>query len=168
MADSTLLIVLTVFVALCALSQLGQFVTLFGLYRKVKSIHEEARPLLGKAEATLESAKLTIDDTRKQVNEISTRTNQILDSAQAQLTKIDSVVTDASQRALVQLERVDLVVGDTVERVQGLVNTTQEGLMKPIREVSALVAGVKGGFGFLFKSRKPSVAAATQDEEMFI
>jgi hypothetical protein len=78
------------------------------------------------------------------------------------------VVTEASDRALVQLERVDLMVGETVEKVQGLVATTQEGLMKPLREVSAVMAALRGAFGFLFKSRKPSGAPAPQDEEMFI
>lgn len=168
MADSTLLVIMTVFVALCALSQLGQVFALLGLYRKVKTIHEEARPLMAKAEATLESARLTLDEGRKQMLEVSQRTNKILDSAQGQLEKIDSVVTEASERARVQLERVELVVGDTVEKVQGLVTTTQEGLMKPLREVSAVVAAVRSAFGFLFKSRTPSGAPAPQDEEMFI
>ena len=82
--------------------------------------------------------------------------------------KIDSVVTDASERATAQMDRVEMLVGDTVDKVQGMVHTTQEGLLKPLREVSALVTGVKSGFGFLFKSRRPSVVHATQDEEMFI
>jgi hypothetical protein len=168
MADSNLLIVLTVFVALCALSQAGQFLILLGLYRKVRSLHEEAKPLLGKAEATLESAKLTIDDTRKQLNEISTRANAILDSAQVQLARIDGVVSGASERAKIHLDRIDLVLGDTLDRVQTLVATTQQGLLKPVREVTALLAGIRSAFGFLFRNRRPSVAQATQDEEMFI
>ena len=168
MADSTLLTVLIVFVALCALSQLGQFVALFGMYRKVREIHEEFRPLLGKAGVTLESAKQMLEDGRKQILEITKKTNQILDSTQLQLTKIDSVVTDASERATAQMDRVEMLVGDTVDKVQGMVHTTQEGLLKPLREVSALVTGVKSGFGFLFKSQRPTVVHATQDEEMFI
>lgn len=168
MVDPTLLIALIVFVALSALSQLGQLFALMGLLKKVRSIQEESRPLLSKAEETLDSAKLTLEDSRKHLLDISKKTNQILDTAQLQLTKIDSVVTDASDRAKVQLERVELVVGDTVDKVQGLVNTTQEGLMKPLREINALTSGVRGAFGFLFKTRKPSVVNATQDEEMFI
>jgi hypothetical protein len=168
MADSTLLVIMTVFVALCAVSQLGQMLALFGLLRKVKSLQEEARPLISKAEATLDTARATLEDGRKQMLEISQRTNKILDSAQGQIEKIDAVVTEASERAMVQLERVDLVVGETVEKVQNLVATTQEGLMRPLREVSAVVAGLRGAFGFLFKSRTPSGAPAPQDEEMFI
>ena len=168
MNDSTLLTVLIVFVALCALSQLGQFLALFGLYRKVTAIQEEWRPLIGKSEVILSSAKDTLDDGRKQMLQITKKTNEILDSAQSQLTKIDLVVTDASARAKAQMDRVETIFGDTVDRVQGVINATQEGVMKPVREVNALVTGIKSGFGFLLKSRRPSVVHATQDEEMFI
>ena len=166
MANSTLLIIMTVFVALCALSQLGQLLALFGLLQKIKSLQAEARPLISKAEETLETARVTLEEGRQQMKEVTQRTNKILDSAQGQLEKIDAVVTEASDRALVQLERVDLVVGETVEKVQNLVATTQEGLMKPLREVSAVVAGVRGAFGFLFKSRTPSGAPAWRIEKM--
>ncbi len=175
MVDSNLLTVLIVFVGLCALSQVGQFLAMFGLYRKVREIQTQAVPLLGKAEAaleaaksTLESAKGTIEDSRKQVAELSRKTNQILDSTNAQMTKIDQVITDASGRALSQLEKVDLVLGDTVDRVQGLVTSTHDGIMSPLRELNALAAGLKGGFGFLFGTKRPAVNRVTQDEEMFI
>jgi ABC-type transporter Mla subunit MlaD len=168
MTDSTLLTVLIVFVAICALSLLGQFLALFGLYKKVKEIHQQTSPLIGKAEATLESAKLTLEDSRKQINELTQKTAKILDSTQAQLAKIDGVVSDASLRAMSQLEKVELVVGDTVDRVQGLIATTHDGLVRPLKELNALAAGVKSGFGFLFGGKKSSVANVTHDEEMFI
>jgi hypothetical protein len=168
MTDSTLLITLIVFVALAALSQLGQMIALMGLYRKVKTMQEDARPLLSKAEETLDAAKKTIEEGRKEMLEISAKTNRILDSAESQVMKIDALVSDASERARVQLEHVELVVSETVSKVQGMVHSTQEGLLKPVREAKALLSGVKSAFGFLFKSPRPSVVNATQDEEMFI
>lgn len=175
MADSNLLVVLTVFVALCALSQLGQFLAMFGLYKKVKQMQDQALPLLSKGEAllskieqTLESAKLTIDDSRKQMGEFSGKANGILDLTKVQLDKVDVLVTDASERARRQMDRVELVVNNTVERVQSLVSSTHDGILKPVNEINAVVSGVRGGLGFLFKSRRPNVEHATQDEEMFI
>jgi methyl-accepting chemotaxis protein len=168
MAESTLLIVLVVFVALCALSQLGQALALLGLYKKVKEVNEKAGPLFAKAEQTLDSAKLTLEDSRKQIAELSLKTNQILETTQTQLARIDTVVSDASQRALGQLEKVDLVVGDTVDRVHGLIASTHKGLVAPLKELNALAAGLRSGFSFLFGSKKQSVADVTQDEEMFI
>jgi ABC-type transporter Mla subunit MlaD len=169
MADSnTLITVLIVFVALCALSQLGQFLAVMGLYRKVKEIHAQAGPLFSKAEATLDSARITFEDSRKQLRDLSVKTNDILDATKVQLVKIDGVVTEASDRARVQMERVEFVLGDTADRVQNVVATLQDGVLRPVKEVNALVAGLRGGFGALFKRERPNVAHATQDEEMFI
>lgn len=169
MAESTLLSVLVVFVGLCAISMVGQALALIGLYRKVKDMQAQTAPLLGKAESTLDSAKVAIEDGRRQMAEISQKASQILDSTQSQLEKIDGVVSEASLRAISQLEKVELVVGDTVDRVQGLIHTTHDGLVKPLKELNALAAGVRSGFGFLFgSSKKQSVVNVTQDEEMFI
>ncbi|WP_031495154.1 hypothetical protein [Bryobacter aggregatus] len=175
MADSQLLIVLTIFVALCALSQLGQFLAILGLYKKVKEMQMQASPFIRKAEAvmektesTLESAKLTLEEGRRHLGEITTKTNLILDSTKDQLHRIDQAVTATGERAKVQLEKVEMLVGDTVDRVQSVVTATHEGVLKPVREINALAAGVRGSLGFLFKRRHPSSLPATQDEEMFI
>ncbi|MDX2268787.1 MAG: hypothetical protein NW208_11820 [Bryobacter sp.] len=168
MTDNTLLTVLIVFVALCALSQLGQFLALMGVYRKLRDFQEKSAPLLAKAEGTLDAAKLTLEDSRRQMNEITAKTSAILDATQVQITKIDGVVTEASARAMSQMERLDLALGDTVERVHGLVAATHDGLLKPLKEVNGLVAGLRTGLGYFFGRKKSSVLDATQDEEMFI
>lgn len=168
MADSTLITVLVVFVALCALSQLGIFLAAVLSYRQLKILQERSIPLIAKAEDTLESAKFVLDDSRKQIGEISRRTNEILDTTQGQLTKLDGFMTDAEDRARVQMERVEFLIGDTVERIQSVVSTTQDGLLRPLKEVNALVSGIRGGLGFLFRKPRPSVADVKQDEEMFI
>lgn len=170
MADSnTLITILIVFVALCALSQLGQFLAMMGLYRKVKEIQLQAGPLLSKAESTLESAQKTFDQSRKQLHELSAKTNDILDATKVQLVKLDGVVSEASDRARIQMDKMEFVLGDTADRVQTVVATLQDGVLRPVKEVNALVAGLRGGFGALFNKReRPNVAHATQDEEMFI
>jgi hypothetical protein len=40
--------------------------------------------------------------------------------------------------------------------------------MKPVREVSGLLAGVRAAFQTFLSGRRPAVDRATQDEEMFI
>jgi hypothetical protein len=109
-----------------------------------------------------------LEDSRKQIAEISRKTNEILDTTKTQLVRIDEVVSEAADRARIQMDKAEMVVGDTVDKVQSIVNTTHNGLIRPLREVNALVAGVKGGVGFLFGRRKGPVAGVTQDEEMFI
>jgi hypothetical protein len=78
------------------------------------------------------------------------------------------VVTDASSRAKVQLEKMEMVVDDTVSRVHQTVTVVNSGVIRPIRELQGVAAGVRTAVQYLLQGGRPSVAQATQDDEMFI
>jgi hypothetical protein len=169
MENQTLLYVMTGFVILAGLSMLCQALAMVGLYRKVREIQERATPLIPRAEQLLENARTTLEQSRAQMQEISTKTNSILDSTRVQLVRVEEVVADASQKARVQLEKAQIVMDDTMSRVHETVAMVHGGVVKPLREINGLVSGVRAGFSALVKSPKgPSVATVTQDEEMFI
>ncbi len=138
------------FVAMGAMSMIVQAIASVGLYRKVRSLHASVIPLIPQAEATLLSAR------------------EVLTSAKAQLVEVESLVSDASLRARRQLEKTELVVEDTVARVHETVSALQGTVMRPIREVNGLAAGVKAGVRTLIKRNRTNIDRVTQDEEMFI
>lgn len=157
------------FVGLAALSMLSQAIAMFGIYRRVKSIQDQVGPLVPQAEAVLANAKDTLDVTRKQVQEVSTRTTQILDSTKAQMVRFDEAMTDVAARAKVQMDKAELVIDDTMNRVHETVTLVHTGVVKPIKEINGLVSGVRAGMSALLGgNRRTSVVTATQDEEMFI
>ena len=170
MENQTLLWVMAGFVIIAALSMLFQMVAMIGLYRQVKTMQEKVIPLIPRAESLLEHARATIETSHAEIKQISAKTHQILDSAKEQLARVEEVVTDASARAKVQLEKAEFVLDDTMNRVHETVAVLHGGVMKPLREINGLVTGVRAGFGTLFSgnSKRPSIAQATQDEEMFI
>lgn len=169
MDNQTLLWVMTVFVAIAALSMLFQMLAILGLYRKVKSMQEKVLPLIPRAESLLEQTRVAVESSRAEIKQISGKTNEILDSTKLQLARVEEVVTDASSRAKAQLEKAELVLDDTMTRVHETVAVVHGGVMKPLREINGLVTGVRAGLGTLFSgNRRPSIATATQDEEMFI
>jgi F0F1-type ATP synthase membrane subunit b/b' len=169
MENQTLLWVMAGFVAIAALSMLFQMVAIFGLYRQVKTMQEKVLPLIPRAEGLLEQAQATLVTSHAEIRQISAKTHQILDSTKDQLARVEEVVTDASARAKVQLEKAELVLDDTMTRVHETVAVLHGGVMKPLREINGLVTGVRAGFGTLFNTgKRPSIATATQDEEMFI
>lgn len=170
MENQTLLWVMAGFVIIAALSMLFQMVAMIGLYRQVKTMQEKVMPLIPRAESLLEHARATIETSHAEIKQISAKTHQILDSAKEQLARVEEVVTDASARAKVQLEKAEMVLDDTMNRVHETVAVLHGGVMKPLREINGLVTGVRAGFGTLFSgnSKRPSIAQATQDEEMFI
>ncbi|MCX6594090.1 MAG: hypothetical protein NTZ56_21465 [Acidobacteria bacterium] len=156
------------FVGLAALSMVVQAIATMKIKTMVGQLQRDLAPLLPQAEATIESARLAINDSRNQINEISVRSIAVLESAQLQLSRVEEVVLDAAARAKHQLERTEMVVEDTVTRVHETVAAVQGTILKPIREVNGLAAGIRAGVLHLMKGNRPNVAHATQDEEMFI
>jgi ABC-type transporter Mla subunit MlaD len=170
-----LIVVMTVFVGLSAIALCIQAGLLFGIYKATKTIQEQTASVLPQVRSVLTKAEATIDESRKHVveitakaNEIASKTNELLDLGKAQMVKLDVVVTDASQRAKVQLERAEMVVDDTMTRVHQSVTAVHSGIIKPIREIQAVAAGVSAAVQHFLRGGRPSVAQATHDDEMFI
>jgi len=119
-------------------------------------------------ESLVDTTKITVEQSRKQIVEITTVANEILTSTKEQLGMVQEVVTDATARAKVQLERVELVLDDTLGRAHETVATVHDGIMRPLREINGIAAGVKTALAYLARGNRPSVDQVTSDEEMFI
>jgi len=175
MNQDLLLYTMTGFVILSAVALCIQAALLFGIYKSGKALQEQtadlvprAKSFLGQAEAALEQNRRTVAEVAYKVNEIADKANHMMDIGKSQLVKLDAVITDASGRALVQLERAEMVVDDTVTRVHDSVAAVHNGIMKPIREVQGVATGVRTAISVFMRGGRPSVAQATQDDEMFI
>ena len=168
MNQETLLAVLTVFVAISGLALLIQAALLYGIYRTTKVIQAEALTILPQAKSILAKAETTLEDSRKRVAEITTRANEMMDLGKTQLVKLDEVINDASSRAKIQLERAELIIDDTMSRVHHSVTTVHNGIVRPIREIQGITTGVRTALQHFLRGQRPSVAQATQDDEIFI
>ncbi len=155
-------------VAVSALALLSQAVVMVFLARAVKSLRNQVEPLLPKAESVLENAGSTIRETRKQLNEITTKANDALESTKAQLRRTDEFLTEATSRARIQLDRVELVLDDTISRVHETVVILNKGILRPVREINGLAAGLRTALVYFLRGGRPNVSQATTDEEMFI
>jgi len=168
MNQDMLLAVLTFFVAISGLALLIQAFLLFGIYRTTKALQTEALSIMPQAKSILAKAETTLDDSRKHIVEITAKANEMMDIGKSQLVKLDEVITDASSRAKVQLERAELVVDDTMSRVHHSVTSVHNGIIRPIREIQGITSGVRTALQHFLRGQRPSVAPATQDDEMFI
>jgi hypothetical protein len=168
MNQEMLLAVLTFFVAISGVALLFQAFLLYGIYRTTKALQTEALSILPQAKSILAKAETTLDDSRKHIVDITAKANEMMDIGKAQLVKLDEVITDASSRAKVQLERAELVVDDTMSRVHHSVTSVHNGIIKPIREIQGITTGVRTALQHFLRGQRPSVAQATQDDEMFI
>jgi len=175
MNQEILLYTMTGFVIISAIALCIQAGLLLWMYKATKAIQEQATAIMPQAKSILSKAESTLDQSRKNVVElterfveISTKANQMMDMGKSQLQEIGTVVSDASTRAKAQLERAEMVVDDTVTRVHESVHAVHSGIMRPIREVQGVANGVKTAVAVFMRGGRPSVAQATQDDEMFI
>ncbi|MBV9037087.1 MAG: hypothetical protein JO182_21525 [Acidobacteriaceae bacterium] len=170
---------LTIFVALAALAMLTQAAMLVGLLLVARKLQQKVMPLLGPTQNILETSKRMIGNVEGRVDrigasvenhidKIGNSSSAILDTTKQQLVKVDGLLSDATNRAKSQMDRAEMVLDDTVTRVHQTVSTVQSGVLRPVREVQGLFAGVKGALSYLSKSGRPTVDHATSDEEMFI
>ncbi len=168
MDQQTLLYIMTTFVALAAIAMVAQAVAIVALYKGIKATEQRVATVLPKVEKLLETSQSTLEQGRTQMLEITRRTTEILDSARTQLNRVDEVLGDATVRARVQLERAEMIIDDTLSRAQQTIGLVHSGVMRPLREIQGVTAGIRTALAFLAKGNRPSVAQVTQDEEMFI
>lgn len=168
MDQQTLLYVIAAFVVVAALALLAQAGMLFGIYRTSRLAEKKFGALLPKIETLVESSERAVTQSRQQILEITTRANQILDTAKVQMARVDEVLADASARAKVQLERAEMMLDDTMTRAHETVAAVQTGILRPLREINGVAVGIRTAFQTLLRNNRPSVAQATHDDEMFI
>lgn len=168
MDQQTLLYVMVAFVAVSAIALAIQAGLLFGIYRASRSVEQRISALAPKVESLVESSRKTVEESRKQILDITQKTGEILDSAKSQVAKVEEILTDVSSRARVQMERAEMVLDDTVSRAHETVALIHSGIMRPLREILGVAAGLRTAFAYLFRGSRSSVAQATHDEEMFI
>ncbi|MEO8025201.1 MAG: hypothetical protein ABI823_01925 [Bryobacteraceae bacterium] len=166
--DQTVLILMIVVSAISAVALCVQAGMLFGIYRTSKATHDKIVVVLPKLEKLLETSQDALEQSKKQILDITTKTNLILDSTREQLGKVDDLLTDASSRARVQMDRAELVLDDAMSRAQETVAVVHGGVMRPLREIQGVTAGLRTAFQVLLRGSRPTVAHVTQDEEMFI
>ena len=120
-----------------------------------------------KIESVLETSRQTIEDSRRQIADITSKASDILEITRVQVRRVDEILEDATARARVQMDRAEMVLDDAMERAQRTVALVEGGILKPLREINAVSAGIRTAFLFLLRGR-PNPSRATSDEEMFI
>lgn len=156
-------------VVVSALALVLQLLILYGLYRTSRTMNTEVLGMLPGMRRLIESAEATIVQGRTQIAEVTSRAVEVLDMTRAQLDKVDESMGDALVGLRDQLKRAEIMVDDSLTKMHDTVSTVHSGVMKPLREISGIAAGVRAAVRTLAGGEsRASVAEATQDDEMFI
>ena len=119
-------------------------------------------------EPVLQAASELLTDSREKIASLTGNLNEISLLAKNQMTRLDGFLQDTTERAQLQVLRLDNLISDTMSRVEQTTEAIQQGVLTPIRELTAVVAGVRASLDFLFRRNRKTVERATQDEELFI
>lgn len=168
MDTNTLLVIMAVFVAVSALALLVQAGMLYGLYKAARGLQQNAERLMPKIESLVDASRVTVEQSRAQIVDITSKTSEILDTTRKQLERVDGVMEEAAARARVQMDRAEMVLDDTMSRAQETVKLVQGGIIKPLKEIQSVAIGLRAAFQYLARGSRPHPANVTADEEMFI
>ena len=108
-------------------------------------------------------------DSRPRIAEISKEASAIVRTGREQVERVGELLHDAGDRARARLEQVDQTLESTVEQIENVSGAVKSAVLRPVREVNGLAAGISAAVSTMVRGqRKSSVDSATQDEEMFI
>jgi ribosomal protein S28E/S33 len=169
MDSSSILEVLVGIIALAMVIQsLCVLIFVLSFRKYCERLETLCRQVAHDIQPVLVSARDILVEGRDKVKIISANVIEITVMVKDQVTRLDGLVTEASERARMQLVRIDQLVADTVIRVEETTEAIQRNVLGPIREITALLMGLRTGLDVLFRRNKTSVEHATQDEELFI
>lgn len=175
MPDDTFRWVVAVGVAIATLSMVIMAVMTMILFKVVSRLQTKIDSIVDHTEPFIDQVRQMVSENSPKIARIITSGEETAANAQEisvvakdQAYRFAEVGRDITDRAKVQVARVDAVMDDTVDQVQNMGNNVRSAVMKPVSEVSGVLAGIRAGVSAFAQGHRPSVARATQDEEMFI
>jgi methyl-accepting chemotaxis protein len=156
-----------------ALDSLSEAATKVGpaveqIVEKTTIFMEKGGQLVKTANQVALTANQIMQETRPKIANISDETLAIVHSGREQVERMGDLLHDAGDRARTRLEQVDQAVESTVNQIENVSGAVKSAVMRPVREVNGLAAGISAAVSTLVRGHKSSVDSATQDEEMFI
>ena len=166
-SDTTFLL-MAIAVLISSVALLLSALATLGTYRAVRRLESQIAPLLPQAAEFLQNSRKALDEALIQFRDTGNKTQAVLDDARAEIAHISEVRADLAGRLQAQMQRIELVLDDAVSCVQTITNSMQGGVIRPLREVGGILAGVRTAVRVFLHFQRPSVDRATPDDEAFL
>ena len=168
--------VVAIGVLLACAGCIWQAVILSAIYRAGRKAGEVAKeaegrlaPLMTHLEGILTNTDQILADNRTRIASITAETLLIVKAVHEHADRIGELIDDTNTRAKARIAQIDKTVGHTVDQVEQATEAVKGAVMKPVKEVTGIAAGVKAAFNMYAQGgRHNSPENVTQDEEMFI
>jgi methyl-accepting chemotaxis protein len=175
MPEDTFRWVITAAVSISTLCIFALSAIAFAAFRHISKMQARTESMMDRIEPLVDTVKKLADENGPKILGIAVRAGQIADNAKDisdvardQAHRFAEVGRDIADRAKAQVARVDAAVDVTVDQVQHAGSNLKEAALKPVREASGVLAGLKAAVSTYAQGQRPGVERITQDEEMFI
>jgi hypothetical protein len=150
---------------------------------KTEPIIAKVEPLVDQVQSTLTTVRGAVDkitvqakdtfekvtvETRAVAAAVSVSSREIATLAQKQAEQISATVEQATVTLQKQIVEIDGLLTRTQDRVEHTTIEVQTSVLQPMRELSALLVGLRRTIEMLFGRSRKQIDQAVQDEEMFI
>lgn len=167
--------VVTSGVAIAALCIFVMAAVSVALYRVVQRMQLRVDDISSRVGPVIDTVGRLTTDNAPKLNDIASsaqviaaNARDISAEAKDQAHRFAEVGRDIADRTKVQVARADAAVDHTVEQLQAVGGQAKDALMKPVREATAVAAGIKAAVSTYAQARRTPIDHITQDEEMFI
>ena len=175
-AQNTLLALVVVMALLFVLQTVAVVALVFAMRRmssQMSSLMSAVEDATRNAGPVLRAARDMMLESKEKLTLVSQNLVEISQLTKQQVTRFDGVMADVSDRLRLQVVRLDQLLSNTVARVEETTEMVQSSIVKPVRELSAIIAGVRTGLEFLLRRNRSRAGRAaperaTQEEELFI
>lgn len=183
--DNTLTIVTAIGVGVLLLVQVGVFIGLYLLARRVVAVVERAAQLQTRAEYLMNNTEPLLKLAQSMLLELKQATGYltqgmqhvtaITEMAKDEAAEVRHLLGDSTalakrevERARTQVDKVQTTITNATDQFEKATALVQNSVLEPAREFSYIMAGVRQALEVLLAGRRLPVDRAYQDEEMFI
>ncbi|HEX4068085.1 MAG TPA: hypothetical protein VHZ09_18850 [Acidobacteriaceae bacterium] len=158
------------FTIVAAVALLMQAFVLLGMLIAARLALRRAEELSRKAEEhalpALQTARQLLDDVAPKLRVAAQNLMEVSATLRTKSVTVTDAVDDLVKKTEVQVERVDEMVTGTLNSIAYATATVQKAVVTPVRQVSAVLSGLRAGFDVL-RSRENQVHA-TADGDHFV
>ena len=119
------------------------------LYRVARNTQTKVMPLVDRADPILVTTRQILEENKPRIAEVSVEAVEIAKTARRQVDRIGELLAESSERAKARLAQIDRTVDETVEQVEQVGDAVKTAVLKPVKEVNGLMAGMKAALSRL-------------------
>jgi hypothetical protein len=170
MDNQTLLVI---FVGLTGFALLVQAIVMLAAFLTVRktviSLQSDVHELRASAMPIIEKSRDTLEKLAPKIESVSNDVSDVVRTLREQTHQFQLVAGDVLDRVHRQTSRVDNMFTGVVDGVEHASNVVVDSVARPVRQVSAFLAGAKAFLGVLATGRRPGErVAVTANEDMFV